>query len=184
MRYLGRPPWDTGVSPPELVRYLETANPSRALDLGCGTGTNLLTLADYGWEPVGVDLAWLSVWRARLKLKMAGVQAEVMQGDVAANPAIKIKWNFHLVLDIGCYHSLGHTERADYRVNLQRWLVPGGTFLMYAHLRKEAEDHHGIDVHDLDALGAFLQLQWGKDNDELRPGGGGDFPATWVQFTG
>ena len=45
LRYLGDPPWDTGVSPPELINFLQTAEPGRALDLGCGSGTNLLTLA-------------------------------------------------------------------------------------------------------------------------------------------
>ncbi len=43
LRYLGNPPWDTGVSPPELLAIIAEKQPGRALDLGCGTGTNLLT---------------------------------------------------------------------------------------------------------------------------------------------
>lgn len=64
---LGRPPWDTGVSPTELNAYLSSNEPGRALDVGCGTGTNLLTMAQKGWEVVGMDIAWLSVVRARRK---------------------------------------------------------------------------------------------------------------------
>ena len=40
LRYLlGDVPWDTGVSPPELLDFLDRHPPGRALDLGCGTGT-------------------------------------------------------------------------------------------------------------------------------------------------
>jgi len=39
----GFKPWDTGVPPPELVSVVEGNDrlvPGKALDLGCGTGTN------------------------------------------------------------------------------------------------------------------------------------------------
>ncbi len=37
----GHPPWDTGVTPPEVVELVEGRDrpPGRAPDLGCGTGT-------------------------------------------------------------------------------------------------------------------------------------------------
>lgn len=44
----GRPPWDSGVTPPELVAVVEGDNAlqrGRALELGCGTGTNAVYLA-------------------------------------------------------------------------------------------------------------------------------------------
>ncbi|MFQ6101503.1 MAG: class I SAM-dependent methyltransferase [Anaerolineae bacterium] len=52
---LGRSPWDTGVTPPEVVELIASGDfpPGRALDLGCGTGTNGITLARHGWEVVG-----------------------------------------------------------------------------------------------------------------------------------
>ena len=42
----GKMPWDTGVTPPELRAVVENGQvqPDRALDLGCGTGTNVLRL--------------------------------------------------------------------------------------------------------------------------------------------
>ena len=44
----GNTPWDTEVTPPEVLSFLESAQPGRALDLGCGTGTNSIVMAQRG----------------------------------------------------------------------------------------------------------------------------------------
>ncbi len=177
-RYLGTPPWDTGVSPPELIEFLNSKPPGKALDLGCGTGTNLMTLKVFGWQAVGVDFTWLSVWRARAKLRKAGFQAQVIQGNVASE--IPLDEKFNLILDIGCYHSVIGEDRTIYQKNIETWLADGGTFLMYAHLSKSPDDQHGIGQQDLHAFSKFLSLQWQRTNDEERPDGGGGFSAKWV----
>ena len=58
---LGLKPWDSGISPPELVEWVEGPTamaPGRALDIGCGTGTNCAYMLDHGWtltqNPEGV----------------------------------------------------------------------------------------------------------------------------------
>ena len=178
--YLGDPPWDTGVSPPELKDYLRHASPGRALDVGCGTGTNLLTMAKMGWQVVGVDIAWLSVIQARRKLRQAGEEGRVIYGDITGD--LKLTGAFDLVLDIGCYHSLSAQGREDYRQNLHGWLKPGGTYLLYAHRRTSHEASHGIAEADMDALEQFLELDWRDDGAEERPDGGGGRPSTWAQF--
>ena len=73
LRYLGKPPWDTQTSPPELIEFIAQHRVGRALDLGCGTGTNLVTLAQAGWEVCGVDFIWLAVLKAKNRLKKVGV---------------------------------------------------------------------------------------------------------------
>ena len=39
----GQTPWDTNITPPEVEDFVKTASPGRALDLGCGTGTNAIS---------------------------------------------------------------------------------------------------------------------------------------------
>lgn len=180
LRYFAQPPWDTGVSPPELIDCLQSAEPGRALDLGCGTGTNLVTLAAHGWRMVGIDLAWISVWKARAKLKSAGLTGHVIRGNVAGQ--VDLGAAFDLVVDIGCYHSLGPHEREGYRQNLLSWLNPGGVYLLYAHLKASPEDAHGVSEADFEHFSSMLHCQWQKQSDERRPDGGGGWPATWARY--
>lgn len=179
-RYLGTPPWDTGVSPPELLEFLNTSSPGRALDLGCGTGTNLLTLVEFNWKVTGVDFTWLSVWQARAKLRKAGSQAQVIQGNVASELPLREKFDF--ILDIGCYHNLDGEDRTRYQKNIDEWLAPGGTFLMYAHMRDHPDDQHGIGQRDFNAFEQFFSVQWQRTNDEERPDEDGGYPAMWARF--
>ena len=69
LMYFRRPPWDSGQTPPELLEYLKTRTPGRAIDLGCGTGTNIITLASLGWNVTGVDFVPAAVEQARRKAK-------------------------------------------------------------------------------------------------------------------
>ena len=76
----GTAPWDTGVTPPEVVELIEGDHPptGRALDLGCGTGTNVAYLAAHGFEVVGIDFSRPAIERARARLAgvFTGVRAE------------------------------------------------------------------------------------------------------------
>ena len=63
------PPWDTGTPDPMLVQMIESRAiaPCRTLEVGCGTGTNAIYLAQHGFEVVGVDISPLAVEKARAK---------------------------------------------------------------------------------------------------------------------
>src|SRR6185312_2198551 len=74
----GNLPWDTGRPSSELQRILSqsTIRPCRALELGCGTGTNSVWLAQQGFEVTGIDLAPLAVEKAEQRARAAGVEVQ------------------------------------------------------------------------------------------------------------
>ena len=93
--------WDSGITPPEVVAEIEgeqPLTPGRALDLGCGTGTNALYLSKHGWQVVGVDFSPLAIAAARQKL--AGTKrVTFVQGDVTRLSQLGVDGPFDLVLD-------------------------------------------------------------------------------------
>lgn len=129
---LGRARWDTRVTPPEVVELVEgrASAPGRALDLGCGTGTNIIYLARHGWEPVGVDFSGVAIRRARRKARRAGVECRFYQADVTDLGFLEPP--FDLVLDIGCLHSVLPEERGRYAEGMIRLVRPGGLYMLYA----------------------------------------------------
>jgi SAM-dependent methyltransferase len=128
-----RPPWDTGISPPELMAFIQSHRPGRALDLGCGTGTNAITLAQHGWRVVGVDFAIKAIATARHKASQARLPIHFRVGDVTQLDDLSDP--FDLILDIGCFHCLSPEGRARYAQNSKQLLAPSGTFLLYAHFK-------------------------------------------------
>jgi methylase of polypeptide subunit release factors len=80
--YFWKPPWDSGISPPELYDFMKKHKPGRAIDLGCGSGTNVITLAQAGWQVMGIDFAPQAIRIAKHKIKRANVTAKLLVGDV------------------------------------------------------------------------------------------------------
>ena len=124
------PRWDTRVTPPELERFVVAHTPGRALDLGCGTGTNVVYLARRGWTAVGVDFAGRAIANARRRARLAGVRCELHVADVTRLDFLQ--GPFDLALDIGCLHSLAPDERGTYAAGLARLVRGGGRYLLYA----------------------------------------------------
>jgi len=125
-----KPPWDTGIPAPELVRAIAGRPAGRALDLGCGTGTNVRYLAERGWEAIGVDFAPRAIAQARRKL--GGLPATLIVGDVTRLETLPLPGPCDLALDMGCFHSLAPEGMKRYASGLQHWMKPGSLYLLYA----------------------------------------------------
>ena len=160
--YYRQPPWDTGISPPELLEFIESHPPGRAIDLGCGTGTNIVTLARAGWKVTGVDFAPHAIKLARRKLKQAGIQADVKIKDVTRLDGIYGPYD--LAFDLGCFHGIAQNRRNQYLEQLNRILAPGGYWLMYGSIRSETgHASHGLTEAELTDLSARLNLLSRRD---------------------
>lgn len=181
--YLRRPPWDSGIVPSELVDFIQThpstgsgQAPRRALDLGCGTGSSTLALAQAGWQVTGVDFAPRAIAIARRKLRLARVQANLRIGDVTH--LHDVSGPFNLVLDIGCFHGLSKGQRAAYLDNLERLLTPGGFWLLYGFFKSDPDAScPGLAAPEPDAFAARFPLQWRKDSFDKKKR-----PSAWFLF--
>ena len=94
-------PWDTGTPDPQLVEMLESRaiTPGRTLEIGCGTGTNAIFLAQHGFDVLGVDISEVAVDTARGKAN--GLCRFEVVDFLAAPPA---GGPFEFVFDRGCFH--------------------------------------------------------------------------------
>lgn len=144
LRYLlGDTPWDSGVSPPELHNFLESNPAGRAIEFGCGTGTNAITLAQHGWRVDAIDLSWVAIKRAQRKASRANLEINIVRADVTHAiqlPSVTPPYDFGL--DIGCFHALDPKSRADYAQQLPRLIGAGGTYLLYSFLNTDSSDPH------------------------------------------
>src|SRR5438270_11643617 len=86
----GDTPWDTGRPSSELQRVIaeERIPPSRAIELGCGSGTNAVWLAKQGFEVTAVDLSPLAISRARERAVGEGVPVCFLCADVLIVPVV------------------------------------------------------------------------------------------------
>lgn len=179
--YYFNPPWDSGISPPELLDFIEK-HPStnsgrvhRAIDIGCGTGTNIITLARAGWQVTGVDFVPRAIRMAKRKTRKAGIAAELHVRD--ATDLKGISGPFDLALDIGCFHSIGD-KKADYLSELERILAPGGHWLMYGFFNPNPNlTGPGLGEADLDLIPASMTLVWRQDGFDKR-----ERPSAWFLY--
>jgi ubiquinone/menaquinone biosynthesis C-methylase UbiE len=70
----------------ELLLTHVPATPAHVADLGCGTGSLSILLAEQGYEVCGLDLADDMVVAAREKAQLHGVSVTFEQGDAACPP--------------------------------------------------------------------------------------------------
>ena len=144
---LGFKPWDSGASPPELVAVVEGPDhrpmPGKALDLGCGTGTNSIYLAQHGWDTTGVDFVPRAIRIAQRKAEAAHTMPRLLIGDVTRLTELGLGGGFSLLLDLGCFHSIPDAGRDGYVRGATELAGAGATFLLFCFVRGEKQSRIG-----------------------------------------
>jgi len=155
---------DSGISPPELFDFISNHPPGGAIDLGCGTGTNVITLAKKGWQVVGIDFAPRAIQIAKRKIKNANIQADLRVGDATQLNGIDGPIRF------GARHGMFSRHRKKKRLSdsTARVLAVNGHWLMYGIL-KSPQLGHGLVAADIELIKAQgLRLIWRKDGIDKR----------------
>jgi SAM-dependent methyltransferase len=134
----GNPPWDSGLVSKQLIRVLDTEKIplGRAVELGCGTGTNAIYLASRGFDVMGLDCASVALEQARKKAEEAGAKVNFLEADLCRlNLELK---PFEFIFDRGCYHSVRRFDIAGFLNSLKRLSRPGTRYLLLAGNANEA----------------------------------------------
>jgi SAM-dependent methyltransferase len=119
------------------VRVLreEGIGPCRALELGCGTGTNAVWLAQQGFDMTAVDLSPRALARAEQRARDAGVRVRFVAADVLDAPGLGGPYPFFF--DRGCYHVVRRVDAGRYLRTLEAVTAPGSVGLVLAGNAKE-----------------------------------------------
>ena len=134
----GELPWDTGEPEPLLVEFVTSGRirPTRTLEIGAGTGTNAIWLAERGFDVLGIDVAPLAAERAFAKLAGRGLGCRFAALDFLAASLGDDLFGFapgdpfQFVFDRGCFHVFDEPEeRARFAAQVAAALVPGGLWL-------------------------------------------------------
>jgi SAM-dependent methyltransferase len=136
----GNVPWDTGRTSSELMRVVQDENirPCHSIELGCGTGTNAIWLAQRGFEVTGVDLVPQAIERAKQRAAEAGVSIRFFAADLLALPDLGEPFDF--LFDRGCYHAVRRENAIGYLDTVDRLLRPGAFGLILTGNAKEPHD--------------------------------------------
>jgi SAM-dependent methyltransferase len=126
----GELPWDTGEPEPLLVEFVTSGGvaPGRTLEIGAGTGTNAIWLAERGFDVLGVDVSPLAIEKATAKMKGSDLRCHCATLDFLAAPPPD--GPFHFIFDRGCFHVFDESEeRERFAARVAAVLEPGGLWL-------------------------------------------------------
>lgn len=126
-----RAPWDVGPRP-ELVELVESGRwkPCRVIDLGSGTASNCIFLAQHGFQVTGVDFAQAAIDLGVRRAEAAGVSVRFVRDDLTNLQ--NVEGPFDLLVDYGTLDDLAPADRDRYQSNILRLTRPGTAFLLYA----------------------------------------------------
>lgn len=132
-------PWDSGLASRELRSRIEEEQlaPCRVLELGCGSGTNAVFLAELGFEVTATDCSGIAIQRGRELAEERGVGINWLCGDVCE---LDFGEPFPFVFDRGCFHCC-RRERMPILPALKRATEPGSKMLVLTGNANEQREH-------------------------------------------
>lgn len=123
----GATPWELNRPDSHLVRMIEKkiVKPCKALEIGCGTGSNAVWLCGQRFEVSAVDFSFLAIEKAKEKALMQGADIRFSVSDFLLEK--KAQPDFEFIFDRGCFHSFSDKkDRKIFAKNAARHLKPEG----------------------------------------------------------
>lgn len=177
MYRFGFTPWDSGVPPPELKELIEgpdARSAGKALDLGCGTGTNAIYMNQHGWDVTGIDFVPRAVSMAKAKAAAAKASPRLLLGDVTKLDELGVDGGYTLIFDLGCLHAIPDGRRDAYAAGVTKRTTTGADFLVWGFYARLNLVTNAMLTQD-DLVGRFggaweLVRAWAGDQPNRFPG--------------
>lgn len=136
-------PWDRVGVRQDLVALLDRGDVDperypRSLDLGCGTGANVVYLAQRGFESWGVDFSRVAIRKARERAEKARAETHFVEGDLTRPSIERLDGPFDLLVDFGTLDDLTGDARRMMADTINRLSRPGSVFLEYCFYGERA----------------------------------------------
>lgn len=110
---------------PWLAEHLSFAG-LRVLEVGCGTGSSTLALAEQGASVTGIDVDLGAIEVARRRMELFGLDADLRAGNAADIGADFAGRRFDLILYFATLEHMTHAERLASLEQAWGLLEPGG----------------------------------------------------------
>jgi SAM-dependent methyltransferase len=146
---------------PDLVRRLESGG--QVLDVGCGAGHALVTLAERfpGLTGVGLEIEPVSAGMARDLLRSRGLHGRLDVRD-CWEPAADFERAFDVVTQFLVLHEIRPEAKRDVLARCARALKPGGTLVLFdeAYPADDAAARHPI--RGFAVVAQWFEMTWGN----------------------
>jgi 2-polyprenyl-3-methyl-5-hydroxy-6-metoxy-1,4-benzoquinol methylase len=108
--------------------------PTKALDLGCGPGTQAIELSRLGFETTGADISPSAVRKADERAKKEGMAVTFICDDILNT---QLSDTYDVIIDRGCFHVLDADQRSNYLHSVLRLLDGNGYLLLKTFHKQE-----------------------------------------------
>ncbi len=156
--YRSRPPeelpWYTPALDADFARALDRLEiaSGRALDIGCGPGTQSIGLAERGFEVVATDLSPAALAGARRRAEERKARLQFVENDILKND---VDGPFVLAIDRGCFHVFDPPARPVYARTVAGLLAPGGWLFLKCFSEEQPGTEGPHRLSPLELRGAF-----------------------------
>jgi len=146
---------------PDIIRRLEAGG--RLLDVGCGAGHALVTLAERfpRLAGVGIEIEPVSAGMARALVRSRGLEGRI---DVrsAWEPAADFEEAFDVVTQFLVLHEIRPELKADVLGRCARALRPGGTLVLFDEAYPEDDATARDPIRGFAVVAQWFELTWGN----------------------
>jgi len=123
----------------------------RALDIGTGSAIWGIELAKRGWEVTGVDLVEKALDRGRERVQSAGVEMQLVQGDVTRLSKAEVGSGFKLILDTGTFHDFDTKQQQGMARSIDALATEDASVILLCWPRRVRPLIRGVNREEIEA---------------------------------